>query len=273
MAWWRIERGLGVCVGLCLCGACLCLCGAWWRAWRAASSVIALDEDLSKDQPPLTLSAADRRRIRLLVAVPLLMALLGYVGQVALPSLLDSQPVLLLALNATDIVLPVVAHQMPLVVFMVLGTVRLFMTDPFLYQLGYEFGPNTHAYLEAEFGARHRLVRLLRWLERRISGSVVGWLALFAVPGYPMCLLAGISRMRRSWFVVVNLAGTTSRLAVVWWLSGVFEGPVGAAVRFIGRYSIPLTVAMAAFVVVRAALNGRQRRGGADAGGGGGGAS
>ncbi len=192
--------------------------------------------------------------------MPLLLTLLGYAGQVALPSLVDSQPVLLLALNATDIVLPVVAHQMPLAVFMVLGTFRLFVTDPFLYQLGYEFGPNTHAYLEAEFGQKHRLVRLLRWLERRFNGTFVGWVVLFCIPGYAMCLLAGISRMHRRWFVVVNLAGTVSRLAVWWWLSEVFEGPIGSVVRFIGRYSIPLTIAMVAFVVIRATWSSKQRR-------------
>ena len=206
------------------------------------------------------LSPADRRRLRSLAALPFLLTLVSYAGQLALPSLVDSAPVVLLALNATDIVLPVVAHQMPLVVFMVLGTARLFVSDPFLYQLGYEFGPTTHAYLEAEFGARHRMVRLLRWLERRVSGSVLGWVVLFAIPGYPMCLLAGISRMNRRWFVVVNLAGTVSRLTVVWWLSDVFEGPIGAAVRFIGRYSIPLTVGMVMLVVVRAAWSGSGKR-------------
>ncbi len=206
------------------------------------------------------LSPANRRRMRSLAAVPILLALAGYVGQVALPSLVDSQPVLLLALNATDIVLPVVAHQMPLAVFMMLGTFRLFVTDPFLYQLGYEFGPSTYAYLEAEFGPRHRLVRLLRWLEGKFSGTLVGWVVLFGVPGYAMCLLAGISRMHRRWFVVVNLAGTVARLAVWWWLSEVFEGPIGSVVSFIGRYSLPLTVAMVAFVVLRAAWSSKQRK-------------
>ncbi|HCB34084.1 MAG TPA: hypothetical protein DEP66_04760 [Acidimicrobiaceae bacterium] len=207
---------------------------------------------------PAVLDDLQRRRMRTLAAVPLGFGLLGYVGQIALPSLVDTRPVVLLALNATDIVLPAVAHQMPLLVFMVLGTFRLFVTDPFLYRLGRDFGPATHAFLEAEFGPRHRLVRALRWLEKRVSRSAVGWLVLYAMPGYPMCLLAGISRMSQRWFVVVNLAGTVSRLAVVWWLSGVFEGPVGATVRFIGRYSLPLTAAMIVFVLLRATLSRRR---------------
>ncbi len=66
-----------------------------------------------------------------------------------------------------------------------------------------------------------------------------------------MCLLAGIAKMRRVPFIVVNLAGTVSRLLLIFWVSSVFEGPLGASVRFIGRFSLPFTFAMVALVMLQ----------------------
>ena len=92
-----------------------------------------------------------------------------------------------------------------------------------------------------------------RWFPR------IGWLLLFALPGYPMCLLSGIARMNRIWFVVVNLAGTVTRLTLIWWVSSVFDGPVGAVVRFINRYSLPFTVAMVVLVFMQAQRSQRRQ--------------
>ncbi|HJL98802.1 MAG TPA: hypothetical protein QF846_04040, partial [Acidimicrobiales bacterium] len=89
------------------------------------------------------------------------------------------------------------------------------------------------------------IAALERWFPR------VGWMLLFLVPGYPMCLLAGIARMRRVPFVIVNLAGTFSRLLLIYWVSSVFEGPVGTIVRFISRFSLPFTFAMVLLVMLQ----------------------
>lgn len=199
---------------------------------------------------------ADRRRMQLLAAVPVGFALAAYAGQIFFAALIARAPLLLLSLNATDPILLGVAHQAPLWAFMAIGLTRLFITDPFLYRLGYDYGPNAKAYLAGEFGTRSRIIRTMDWLERWFPRA--GWLLLFAVPGYPMCLLSGIARMRQVPFVVVNLAGTFTRLALVWWVADLFAGPLGAVIRFINRYSIPFTVAMFVLVAVQTARN--QRR-------------
>ncbi|WP_419854052.1 hypothetical protein [Candidatus Poriferisodalis sp.] len=199
---------------------------------------------------------ADRRRMQLLAAVPVGFALAAYAGQIFFAALIARAPLLLLSLNATDPILLGVAHQAPLWAFMAIGLTRLFITDPFLYRLGYDYGPNAKAYLAAEFGPRSRVIRTMDWLERWFPRA--GWLLLFAIPGYPMCLLSGIARMRQLPFVVVNLAGTFTRLALVWWVADLFAGPLGAVIRFINRYSIPFTVAMFVLVAVQTVRN--QRR-------------
>ena len=191
-----------------------------------------------------------------LAALPLAFALAVYVGWIFSAALLERAPLLLLSLNATDPILLGVAHQAPLWAFMIIGVTRLFITDPFLYRLGYDYGPNAKAYLAAELGPRNRVIRAMGWLERWFPR--VGWLLLFAIPGYPMCLLSGITRMRQLPFVVVNLAGTVTRLALVWWVADLFSGPLGTVIDFINRYSIPFTVALFALVVVQTVRN--QRR-------------
>ena len=191
-----------------------------------------------------------------LAALPVAFALAAYVGQIFFAALIVRAPLLLLALNATDPILLGVAHEAPLWAFMVIGVIRLFITDPFLYRLGYDFGPNAKAYLEAEFGPRNSFIRAMGWLERWFPR--VGWLLLFAIPGYPMCLLSGIARMRQVPFVLVNLAGTVSRLVLIWWVSDFFSGPVGSVINFVNRYSIPFTVLM--FVLVAVQIIRNQRR-------------
>ncbi len=194
--------------------------------------------------------------MQLLAAVPVAFALAAYAGQIFFAALIVRAPLLLLSLNATDPILLGVAHQAPLWAFMTIGLARLFVTDPFLYRLGYDYGPNAKAYLAAEFGPRSRVIRTMDWLERWFGRA--GWLLLFAIPGYPMCLLSGIARMRQVLFVTVNLAGTLTRLALVWWVADVFSGSLGAVVRFVNRYSVPFTVAMFALVAVQTVRN--QRR-------------
>jgi hypothetical protein len=208
---------------------------------------------LNDEPTPLELSPEERRRLRMLAALPVALALLAYVGQILTGALVSNAPLVLLSLNATDPVLLLVAHEAPVTGFMIVGVIRLFGPDLFLYQLGLEFGPNTKSYLDAELGPGNRITRAIDWMDRWFPR--IGWLLLFSIPGYPMCLLSGIARMNRIWFVIVNLAGTVTRLTLIWWVSSVFEGPVGTLVRFINKYSLPFTGAMIALVFIQASRN------------------
>lgn len=240
----------------------------WLRRCVASAEVVddggdestaaeAVEADPASPVPAIT--DADKRRMQLLAAVPVGFALMAYVGQIFFAELGKRAPLLLLSLNATDPVLLRVVTELPLWVFMAVGITRLFITDPFLYRLGYDYGPNAKAYFAAELGPRSRVIRTMDWLERWFPRA--GWLLLFAIPGYPMCLLSGIARMRQLPFVVVNLAGTFTRLALVWWVADLFSGPLGAIIRFINRYSIPFTVAMFVLVAVQTVRNQRRAAG------------
>ncbi len=201
------------------------------------------------ERPNSQLSLRDRQRAKRLAAIPVVLALAAYLGQILTSSLLSSQPLVLISLNATDPMLLLAANQSSATAFLIVGSIRLFAPDLFLHQLGWEFGPATKSYLSNELGSESGILRSITALERWFPR--VGWIMLFLIPGYPMCLLAGITRMKRLPFVLVNLAGTFCRLWLIYWVSSVFNGPVGTAVRFIGRFSLPFTFAMVLLVALQ----------------------
>lgn len=182
--------------------------------------------------------------------MPVVLLAAGTVGQVLYAALIERRPLLLMMLNSTDIVLIGVANQLPALLFIVVGCVRLYVTDPFLYRLGETLGSGTHDYLVAAVGARSRITRTYSWLQSRMGRNGFAWLALFALPGYPMCLLAGAAQMAWWWFHVVNVAGTVTRLVLIWWATGLFETSIGQAVGFINRYALLITVGLVALTVI-----------------------
>ena len=204
---------------------------------------------IEPELPDSQLSHKDRRRAKQLAAVPVFLALAAYIGQILTSSLVTSQPLVLISLNATDPMLLLAANQSTATAFLIVGSIRLFAPDLFLHQLGWEFGPATKSYLKNELGPQSGILRSIAALERWFPR--VGWIMLFLIPGYPMCLLAGITRMKRLPFILVNLAGTFCRLLLIYWVSSVFNGPLGTVIRFIGRYSLPFTLAMFLLVALQ----------------------
>ncbi|KIE52786.1 MAG: hypothetical protein MB55_06665 [marine actinobacterium MedAcidi-G3] len=204
---------------------------------------------IEPELPDSQLSHKDRRRAKQLAAVPVVLALAAYIGQILTSSLVTTQPLVLISLNATDPMLLLAANQSTATAFLIVGSIRLFAPDLFLHQLGWEFGPATKSYLKNELGPQSGILRSIAALERWFPR--VGWIMLFLIPGYPMCLLAGITRMKRLPFILVNLAGTFCRLLLIYWVSSVFNGPLGTVIRFIGRYSLPFTLAMFLLVALQ----------------------
>lgn len=204
---------------------------------------------IEPELPDSQLSHKDRRRAKQLAAVPVVLALAAYIGQILTSSLVTTQPLVLISLNATDPMLLLAANQSTATAFLIVGSIRLFAPDLFLHQLGWEFGPATKSYLKNELGPQSGILRSIAALERWFPR--VGWIMLFLIPGYPMCLLAGITRMKRLPFILVNLAGTFCRLLLIFWVSSVFNGPLGTVIRFIGRYSLPFTLAMFLLVALQ----------------------
>jgi len=199
------------------------------------------------DDKPQVLDEAQRRRLWTLAAVPLALALAAYLGQILSATLADTVPILLIALAPADAFLILTVNEVPTWSFFVVGFLRLVIPDPFLYRVGYEFGPAARAYLELELGKHSKVTRALDVLDRWFPRA--GALIVFALPNYPVCLVSGMTRMHPTVFVALNVTGTATRLYVIWRLGRIFSGPAESVLEWITRYQLPFTAVMILLVI------------------------
>ncbi len=210
---------------------------------------MALPADPPQSPAAPALTPRQRVRLKILGALPLALVAGAYVGQILSATLLARLPALLLALTPTDPFLILLVNEVPVWVFFLVGFVRLVLPDPFLYLLGHEFGPHGREYIEHELGPHNRITRTINVLDRwfpRLGPAIV-----FLLPNYPVCLLAGITRMRTTTFAVLNAAGTATRLYVIWRLGRLFSGPVETVLDWVTRYQMPFTVVMVVLVATQ----------------------
>jgi len=209
------------------------------------------------DDKPQILNEAQRRRLWTLAAVPLALALAAYLGQILSATLADRAPIILIALAPADAFLILTVNEVPTWSFFLVGFLRLIIPDPFLYRIGYEFGPAARFYLETELGTHSKVTRALSVLDRWFPRA--GALIVFALPNYPVCLVSGMTRMHPTVFASLNVAGTAARLYVIWRLGRIFSGTAEAVLEWITRYQLPFTVVMIVLVMFQV---GSSRRGG-----------
>lgn len=219
------------------------------------------DADADAEQParPAETSTerVDRRPSRRVVAavgVPLIALIVAsYIGDAAAPTLVDSHPAWLLALNARNRNLILVTNSLDAWTYYGLGTVRLLLTDPVFFVLGYWYGDAA-----------------VRWMERRtrtwgdMLRQVEQWFGkaayplIFVAPNNYICLFAGAAGMPLKAFFAVNLAGTLTRLYLIRRFGEAFESPIDDLVGWIGDNRVPLLIVTVALVVVSIALEAKR---------------
>lgn len=199
------------------------------------------------DDKPQVLDEAQRRRLWTIAAVPLILAVAAYVGQILSATLADKAPILLIALAPADAFLILTVNEVPTWAFFVVGFIRLIVPDPFLYRVGYEFGPAARSYLETELGKRSKVTKALDVLDRWFPRA--GGLIVFGLPNYPVCLVSGMTRMHPTMFAALNVAGTATRLYVIWRLGRIFSGPAETVLEWITRYQLPFAGVMLILVM------------------------
>ena len=190
------------------------------------------------------------RRVVAAVGLPLIaLVIAGYIGDAAAPTLVDSHPAWLVALNPRNRNLVLVTNSLDAWTYYGIGTFRLLLTDPAFFLLGYWYGDAA-----------------VRWMERRtrtwgeMLRQVEQWFGkaayplIFVAPNNYICLFAGAAGMPLKAFFAVNVAGTLARLYVIRRFGDVFESPIDDLVHWIGEHRAPLLVVTVALVVVSIAL-------------------
>lgn len=171
----------------------------------------------------------------------------GTVANAATSWLVANHPLALIALEARNRNLLLVANRVDLFPFVAAGVIRRMLSDPLFFLLGRFYGPDALRWAERRLGGADRLVRLTERSFRRWSAVMV-----FLFPGALVCVLAGVSRMRPAVFAACNLAGTIGAVIVLRAFAGALRDPLEALLawndRNVGWITAVLVASVAAWV-------------------------
>jgi membrane protein DedA with SNARE-associated domain len=194
------------------------------------------------------------RRAITLVAIPLvILVILANVGDALAPSLVDTHPAWLIALNARNRNLVLVTNSLDAWTYYGVGTIRLLISDPLFFLLGAWYGDTAVRWMERR---TRTWGQMLRQLERGFGKAA--YPLVFIAPNNPICLFAGAAGMPIRAFFAVNLAGTLVRLYAVRRFGEAFEAPIGDVVGWIGDHRVPLLVVTISLVLISLALESRR---------------
>lgn len=133
------------------------------------------------------------------------------VGTLAAPALIR-HPLALVVLSPRMAFLAVASTKLDLALFLLVGLVRLSVTDPVYFSLGRRSGALAFEDLDAR--APHRWwARQLCWLKDRSSGVLA--VALLVRPNARHIGLAGAQGMHGGWAIALSTAGTLAYLLMI----------------------------------------------------------
>lgn len=191
-----------------------------------------------------------------MVAPLIVLVIAANLGDAFMPYLVDNNPLLLIALNARNRNLALVTNQLDAFSYYTVGFIRLVLSDPLFYLLGWFYGDAAVRWVERN---TQTLGDSLRWVERNFKKFALP--LVFAIPNNFICLFAGAAGMRPAVFALANVSGTIVRLYIIRSLGETFSGPLDWLVEFIGNYRLPL-LGLSIALVIFTFFNERKRGGG-----------
>jgi membrane protein DedA with SNARE-associated domain len=159
------------------------------------------------------------------------------IGNALLAGLLPTRPELLLVLSPGNLVLLLVAHRVSFTTYYVLGLSRMVISDLAPFLLGYLHGRRGVNLVVRK--DRHR--ELIN--DRTTQLRPIALVALFVSASAVVSALAGFSRVRPWMFVVLDVAGSTVRLVLLWYVAGLFSDQLDAVAELIEEWQAYLLAA------------------------------
>jgi membrane protein DedA with SNARE-associated domain len=213
-----------------------------------------MTEDADGDAPAETVDRRPSRRVVAAVGLPLIaLVIAGYIGDAAAPTLVDSHPAWLVALNPRNRNLILATNSLDAWTYYGLGAFRLLLTDPAFFLLGYWYGDAAVRWMERRTRTWGDMLRQLeQWFGK------AAYPLIFAAPNNYICLFAGAAGMPLKAFFAVNVAGTFVRLYLIRRFGEAFESPLDDLVDWIGENRGPLLIVTVALVIVSIALEAKR---------------
>jgi membrane protein DedA with SNARE-associated domain len=174
-------------------------------------------------------------------------------GDAFMPTLVDSHPAWFITLNARNRNLVLATNNLDAWSYYGIGTVRLLVSDPLFFLLGYWYGDAAVVWMERRTKTWGQMLRQVeQWFGK------AAYPLIFVAPNNPICLFAGAAGMPVRAFLAVNLAGTVTRLYLIRRFGEAFESPIDDVVGWIGDYRGPLLVVTIGLVVLSVALEAKR---------------
>ena len=161
--------------------------------------------------------------------VPILVIIVAAnLGNLFHAPLLKEHPMWLVALEPRNRFLLLVAQKkVSFWPFLAVAGFRRLLSHPLFYLLGYLYKDRAVRWMERKMGEGGAVVRAV---ERAFAKAAP--LLVFLAPGPAICVLAGATGMSPVLFSVLNVVGTLTMVTLMYQLSEVLDGPLGAINRF-----------------------------------------
>ena len=181
------------------------------------------------------------------------LVVMNYIGDALAPTLVDTHPAWLIALNARNRNLALVTNSLDPWTYYGIGTARLLVSDPLFFLLGYWYGDAAVTWMERRTKTWGQLLRQIeQWFGK------AAYPLIFIAPNNYICLFAGAAGMPLRAFFAVNIAGTITRLWLIRLVGETFQSPLDDLVGWIGDNRIPLLIASVALVIASIFLEARR---------------
>jgi membrane protein DedA with SNARE-associated domain len=173
-----------------------------------------------------------------ILMVPIIgLIVISNVGDAMAVQLVDTHPLQLIAMNARNRNLILVTNQLDAVSYYVVGTLRLLLSDPLFFLIGYWYGDTALTWMERRTKSYGQMLR--QW-ERWFGNAA--YPLVFIAPNNVICLFAGAAGMSVTGFFIANISGTIVRLYLIRRLGEAFEAPIDDVLGFIADYRTPLFI-------------------------------
>jgi len=197
-----------------------------------------------------------RVRLWLVVGPLIVLVIAAQVGDAFAPTLAVKHPLTLITLNARNRNLILTTNSLDALSFYGVAFVRLLVSDPLFYVLGYWYGDAGVAWVEKRSSGAGNLLRTWEWMFQKAA-----WPLVVIAPNNFICLFAGAAGMAPAVFLSLNVIGTIGRLYLIRLFGEAFEKPITWLLDFIKDYRLPLTGLTIALVVITVILDRRSGKG------------
>jgi membrane protein DedA with SNARE-associated domain len=197
-----------------------------------------------------------RRTLSLIVTPIAALVILSWIGDASAVYLVDHHPLWLIGLNARNRNLVLVVNQLDAIPYYTVGTLRLVLSDPLFYLLGFFYGDGAIRWMERQAPTYGKLMRAAeRWF------GVAAYPLVFFAPNNFICLFAGAAGMSIPTFFILNITGTITRLWMIRVVGDIFAEPINNVIRFIQDYRMPLLIVSVVLVLITIWNERRQGKG------------